>query len=65
MRRKTITITEYARTMDITRDAVYKQIYRDKLPKGVKVIKVAGQNFISIPIAKTVLHFGGESIELK
>jgi hypothetical protein len=49
MARKDITITEYAKNRGITRDAVYKQIYNDRLPKGVKVKKVAGRNFISLP----------------
>lgn len=49
MKRKVITITEYAKIAGITRDAVYKQIYRESLPANVKVIKVAGQNFISLP----------------
>lgn len=65
MKRKTITITEYAGYVGITRDAVYKQIYEGRLPKRIKVVKVAGRNFISVPIDKTVLNFMGEEIELK
>ena len=65
MKRKTITITEYAGIMGIKRDTVYKQIYEDRLPKGVKVIKVAGRNFISLPISKTVFSFGGQEFEMK
>ena len=65
MRRKLITITEFAGLMNVTRDTIYKWIASERLPKGVIVKKVAGRNFISVPIAKTLFRFGSESIELK
>ena len=65
MRRKLITITEFAGLMKVTRDTIYKWIAADRLPKGVAVKKVAGRNFISVPIAKTIVRFGSESFELK
>ena len=49
MARETITITEYAKSAGITRDAVYKQITNGNLPKGIRIIKVAGRQFVSIP----------------
>ena len=49
MKRTLITITEFARANDVSRDTIYKWIQADKLPKGTFVKKVAGRNFISIP----------------
>lgn len=43
-----LTITEYAKRANIKRDTVYKQINRNDLPKNVRVLKVAGKNFIEI-----------------
>jgi hypothetical protein len=48
MERETITITEYAKRAKITRDGVYKQILNERLPEGVKVVKVAGRQFIRL-----------------
>lgn len=49
MERNLITITEFSKNMGVTRDTIYKWIQNNKLPKGVRVKKVAGRNFISIP----------------
>jgi len=46
--KEVITITEYAKREGIKRDTVYKRIYNNRLPKGFKVIKVAGRNFIQV-----------------
>ncbi len=43
-----ITITEYSKIAGITRDGVYKQIKKGSLPSGVKLVKIAGRNFIKI-----------------
>lgn len=49
MKREIFTISEFAEMSKVTRDAVYKRIKAGTLPKGVKLVKVAGKNFISIP----------------
>lgn len=44
-----LTITDYAHRAGITRDTIYKRMkHNRKFPDGVKVIKVAGQNFMSL-----------------
>lgn len=48
MKETTITITQYAALEGITRDGVYKRIANNKLPANVKLIKVAGRNFIKL-----------------
>ena len=50
MKRTLITITEFARQKKVTRDTIYKWIAAEKLPSGAVVKKVAGRNFISIPL---------------
>jgi len=52
MKRTLITITEFARQQGKTRDTIYKWISADKLPDGAILKKVAGRNFISIPIVE-------------
>lgn len=52
-----MTITEFAKVAKCTRDTVYKQIASGRLPKDVRVKKVAGRNFISVPENKLIEDF--------
>lgn len=52
MKRTLITITEFAKQQDVTRDTIYKWIAANKLPDGAILKKVAGRNFISIQIVE-------------
>lgn len=49
MARELMTITEFAKAMEVTRDTIYKWIKSGDLPEGIKIKKVAGRNFVSIP----------------
>lgn len=64
MKRTLVTVTEFARMNDVSRDTIYKWIKNDKLPKGSILKKVAGRNFISVPHIARV-WFKGEMMELK
>lgn len=55
MARKTVTITEYAKSLKLQRDTIYKRIDEGRLGDagdGARLIKVAGRNFISLPEKK-------------
>lgn len=54
MKRTLVTITEFARMEDVSRDTIYKWIQSGKLPTGVHLKKVAGRNFISVPLTDGV-----------
>lgn len=50
MKRTELTITEFAKSCGVTRDTIYKWLAAGKsLPKGARLKKVAGRNYISIP----------------
>lgn len=45
---ETISIPAYAKKVGLKRDAIYKQIAENRLPKGVKAIEIAGKKFIKV-----------------
>ena len=51
MKTISVSVTEYADTLEISRQAVLKKIKDKKLPKGVKAKKVGNQWVITGPCA--------------
>lgn len=43
-----MTVSQYAKRVKLTRDAVYKQIQENRLPKGVTVKEYLGRTVIRV-----------------
>lgn len=54
--RELITVKQYADGQMVTRDAIYKQISKGTLPKEIKVKRIHGHVFLSIPTKLLIEH---------